>query len=141
MKIAIITHRDCCFPKLRIFRQMALHGERRAKEGFRGRDPDEGPQNILTRNTHNTHTHDVKQDSGENKKISRILQHPQVIFHSCLLSKKLVNHFSPKENSPKPSLPLTSKNRTAQNASKNGVYKTPEIIINFQLTTIQHPLD
>jgi len=85
-----------------------------------------GLKTSLTRNTHNTHTHDVKQDSGENKKISRILQHPQVIFHSCLLSKKLVNHFSPKENSPKPSLPLTSKNRTAQNASKNGVYKTPE---------------
>jgi len=47
-------------------------------------------------------------------------------FIHAYYQKKLVNHFSPKENSPKPSLPLTFKNRTAQNASKNGVHKTPE---------------
>ena len=130
-----ITHRDCCFPKLRIFRQMALHGERRAKEGFRGAEilTPGASNHILTRNT----THIAVKTR---KSLAYFSIHKSFFIHAYY-QKKLVNHFSPKENSPKPSLPLTFKNRTAQNAFKTASTKPRKTIINFRLTTIQHPLD
>jgi len=102
---------------------MAPHGEREtSKEGFRGRDPDEGPQNIWT----HTHTHTTwnKIAVKTRKYLAYFSIHKSFFIHAYY--QKLVYHCSPpNKKSPKPS--LTSLNRTiSPEYFKNGVNKTPE---------------
>jgi len=63
-------------------------------------------------------------------------------FIHAYYQKKTSKPFFSRRKFTKPSLPLTFKNRTAQNASKNGVYKTPENYNQFSIDyNSQHPLD